>query len=85
MNSPNAKIHKRLNRLRSLRNVLQRKLDFSSRSKRKTRTRTLIQLGGLVHKVGLTEKFGIELGEDLQIDETAREKAKRLEEWLENK
>jgi hypothetical protein len=43
----------------------------------------LTQLGGLVHKCGLTEKFGIELGEDLQTDEVAREKAKELEDWLE--
>ena len=55
----------------------------SSKRQRKARTRTLIQLGGLVHKVGLTEKFGIELREDLQGDAKAREKAKRLEEWLE--
>lgn len=72
----------RLNRLRSLHNSLKRKLDRSSHAQRKARTRTLIQLGGLVHKVGLTEKFGIVLGEDLQVDEKGREKAERLEELL---
>lgn len=46
----------------------------SSKKQRKARTRTLIQLGGLVHKVGLSEEFRIALGEDLQMDEAAREK-----------
>lgn len=73
----------RLNRLRALRHTLQHKLDLSSRSERKARTRTLIQLGGLVHKCGLTERFGIALGEDLQLEVNSRDKAKRLEEWLE--
>jgi hypothetical protein len=30
----------------------------------------------------LTERFGITLGEDLQLDEKGREKAERLERWL---
>lgn len=72
----------RLNRLRAERASLQNKLGHSSKKQRRARTRTLIQLGGLIHKCGLTEKFGIELGEDLQADEVAREKAKELEEWL---
>jgi hypothetical protein len=33
---------------------------------RKARTRTLIQLGGLVEKSGLMEFFGLEPGDDLQ-------------------
>ena len=73
----------RLNRLRANRTALLHQSGKSSKRQRKARTRTLIQLGGLVHKCGLTEKFGIELGEDLQGDEKAREKAKMLEEWLE--
>ena len=35
---------------------------------RKARTRTLIQLGGLIEKAGLLEEFGIMLGADLQKD-----------------
>ena len=35
---------------------------------RKKRTRTLIQLGGLIEKSGLLEKFDIDLGSDLQRD-----------------
>jgi hypothetical protein len=35
---------------------------------RRTRTRTLIQLGGLLEKVGLLDDFGLILGTDLQKD-----------------
>ena len=35
-------------------------------SKRRKRTRTLIQIGGLVEKAGLLEDFGIAVGDDLQ-------------------
>lgn len=35
---------------------------------RRARTRTLIQLGGLVEKSGLMEVLGIEIGQDLQKD-----------------
>ena len=35
---------------------------------RKARTRTLIQLGGLVEKSGLLEPLNITLGDDLQKD-----------------
>ncbi|MBX9806105.1 MAG: conjugal transfer protein TraD [Alphaproteobacteria bacterium] len=35
---------------------------------RKARTRTLIQLGGLVEKSGLLEPLNISLGDDLQKD-----------------
>lgn len=35
---------------------------------RKARTRTLIQLGGLIEKVGLLEPLNIALGDDLQRD-----------------
>jgi len=35
---------------------------------RRARTRTLIQLGGLIEKSGLMESFGLETGDDLQKD-----------------
>jgi conjugative transfer protein TraD len=38
------------------------------RDLRRARTRTLIQLGGLLEKSGLLNDFGIELGADLQKD-----------------
>jgi hypothetical protein len=36
---------------------------------RKKRTRTLIQLGGLVQKSGLLEQLHLQVGDDLQQDE----------------
>ncbi len=45
---------------------------------RAARTRTLIQLGGLVIKSGIAEKLGIEIGADLQRDEEQRQKAYTL-------
>lgn len=41
-------------------------LSLSSSAQRRARTRSLIQLGGLIEKAGLLEKFGVALGEDLQ-------------------
>lgn len=62
-------------------------------SLRKMRTRTLIQLGGLIEKSGMTAFFNIELGEDLQADLDQYDKAatllgflsETLEEFDENK
>jgi hypothetical protein len=42
---------------------------------RKARTRTLIQLGGLVEKSGLLDTLGLKVGADLQRDETCLEGA----------
>jgi Conjugal transfer protein TraD len=42
---------------------------------RKARTRTLLQLGGLIVKAGITEKLGIKIGTDLQKDELQKKKA----------
>ncbi len=42
-------------------------------STRQSRTRTLVQLGGLLEKVGLNEHFGIVLGTDLQKDLEVKE------------
>lgn len=36
---------------------------------RKSRTRTLIQLGGLVEKSGILEPLSLQIGDDLQRDE----------------
>jgi hypothetical protein len=41
-------------------------LSLSSSAKRRARTRSFVQLGGLIEKSGLLEVFGIVLGEDLQ-------------------
>lgn len=37
-------------------------------SARAARTRTLIQLGGLVEKAGLADRLGIRLGDDIQAE-----------------
>lgn len=44
------------------------KLETTSHQLRRARTRSLIQLGGLIEKAGLLETFGITLGTDLQKD-----------------
>lgn len=56
----------KLNRLSLLINREKYKMKQQSRSARKARTRTLIQVGGLVQKSGLMTAFGIEPGDDLQ-------------------
>jgi len=60
-------------------NLLKQKVRFQDKVKsfkeRKARTRTLIQLGGLLEKAGYPALFGIKLGEDLQIDRAAFLKA----------
>lgn len=45
---------------------------------RAARTRSMIQLGGLIAKSGITEKLGIKIGADLQKDEHQRRKAYTL-------
>jgi hypothetical protein len=47
----------------------------AAKSTRKARTRTLIQLGGLLDKAGITAKFNIILGEDLQSNVMQMDKA----------
>jgi hypothetical protein len=44
------------------------KLKVTSHEMRRARTRSLVQLGGLVSKSGLLETFEISLGQDLQRD-----------------
>lgn len=57
-----------LNRLRSQKSALQHKMKKHDTKERKARTRTLIQLGGLLDLTPLLTICGIELGDDLQID-----------------
>jgi len=45
---------------------------------RKARTRTLLQLGGLLVRAGITEKLGIKIGADLQKEEHQKKKAYTL-------
>jgi len=45
---------------------------------RKKRTRTLIQLGGLIEKSGLLKRMNISLGDDLQKDDDIQENVAEL-------
>ena len=56
-------------------NRLQFQLSRQTNQGRAARTRTLIQLGGLVVKSGIAEKLRIEMGADLQRDEDQKKKA----------
>ena len=56
-----------LNRLHSQKAALQHKLKTYDKGERKSRTRTLIQLGGLLNISPLLSLCEIELGDDLQI------------------
>lgn len=67
-----------LNRLRTSQVLLERKVNQQQKSERRARTRTLIQLGGLLSRVGLTEICKINEGEDLQLDPIAQDKAATL-------
>ena len=54
------------------------KLELTSRTARKARTRSLIQVASLTSKAGLLETFGIVLGEDLQKSPEMKEPAAAL-------
>lgn len=57
-----------LNRLRSQKAALEFKVKTHGNKQRKMRTRTLIQLGGLLNISPLLSICGIELGDDLQLE-----------------
>ena len=54
------------------------KFELTSRTAKKTRTRSLITIGGLASRAGLLETFGIILGEDLQKSLEMKEPAAAL-------
>lgn len=56
-----------LNRLHSQKAALQNKIKVMDKTERKSRTRTLIQLGGLLNISPLLSLCEIQLGDDLQI------------------
>lgn len=57
-----------INRLLSQKSALQNHIKKKENSQRKARTRTLIQLGGLLNLTPLLSICDIELGEDLQLN-----------------
>ncbi len=64
-----------LNRLYSKKAAIETKLKTTAKAKRMSRTRTLIQLGGLVQKSGLMELCEITEGDDLQGNLESHDKA----------
>lgn len=48
--------------------TLEMRLGSNSKAARRARTRTLIQLGGLIEKAGLLDQLDLETGQDLQKD-----------------
>lgn len=69
-------IEAKINRLKSQKAALETKQKIQTKRERMQRTRTLIQVGGLVSLSGLLERFEIALGDDLQLDEEAKKKSK---------
>lgn len=68
----------KINQLQAQKNALLNKSKKQNDSHRKRRTRTLIQLGGLVTLAQLHEVCGLEIGDDLQDDCHAKHKAEIL-------
>ena len=68
----------KLNRLRAQKNMLDMREKNVSKQLRMKRTRTLIQVGGLLSVAGLLDRFSINLGEDLQMDMQQHDKAATL-------
>ena len=60
-------IEVQLNRLLSQKAFLQHKLKIKNNAERKSRTRTLIQLGGILSLTPLLDICDIHLGDDLQL------------------
>lgn len=78
-------MNKQINRMQQLIEKLNRKREVLAyheglipSSLRKARTRTLIQLGGLIEKAGLLDEFNLEFGSDLQKDPECKEEVHAL-------
>ena len=68
----------RIKHLKSQKAALETKNNKHTKNERMKRTRTLIQVGGLVSLSGLLERFDMTLGDDLQLDNIAKDKSKIL-------
>ena len=64
-----------INRQLSQKSVTSYRNELANKSIRRARTRTLIQVGGLLNLVGLLSFCGIKEGQDLQLDFENRDKA----------
>lgn len=67
-----------LNRLKALKSRFNSAQNNFTNIQRKARTRTLIQIGGLLNLVGLPRLCGINEGDDLQFDLENQDKAATL-------
>ncbi len=76
------KITQQINRLNLKKNYLKSKIETQSKQDRRARTRTLIQLGGLIEKSGLMNLVELQTGEDIQLNHESFEKAAILFEML---
>jgi len=65
----------KINRLSAQKAALETKQKRLNNASRKARTRTLIQMGGLMHMIGLSDLCGISEGDDLQLDMESRDKS----------
>ncbi len=71
-------INQKIERLKDVRKRLERRISDAANTDRKARTRTLIQLGGLLNITNLLELTNIHLGEDLESDQINQDKAATL-------
>jgi hypothetical protein len=72
------KITAKLNRLKSEKAALENKAKQHTKKDRMRRTRTLIQMGGLLSLVNIPKYFDIEKGDDLQTDLEKRDQSMML-------
>lgn len=66
------KLQQRIHKAERLKKMKQSITQTSSASQRRARTRSLIQLGGLLESAGTLDVFGIPLGVDLQKDQSVK-------------
>ncbi len=62
------KLDQQIFKLTRKKDLMERALPSHPANERRARTRTLIQLGGLIEKAGILDRLAIPLGSDLQQD-----------------
>lgn len=72
------KITTKLNRLKAQKAALETRAKHHVKKQRMSRTRTLIQMGGLLSLVNIPNYFDIEIGDDLQTDLEKRDQSMML-------
>jgi hypothetical protein len=71
-------INQKIEHLKDARKRLEKRISNEANTNRKARTRTLIQLGGLLNITNLLELTNINLGEDLESAHSNQDKAATL-------